>query len=257
LLVLLFIVLPLHADLFEDELVWEDHFSDNEELTDSSQATTPGGITITLDTEVYSDGQGSFDPHISNDDDYIRVEHEEFGAHEGFAELGFDNSSYDTDDFLRLRIDFSEPVRDLQFSLLDVDHGTSSGGWDDGIEVLYNGDDNVRDVPDVYSFPDGSNRSVLEDNESYFRGFEGWDYRTAGSSEIRGNIDFDFSDTWVSSVEIKYLSTDDNIFGGPVSQRIGVSDMSYLASEPSLSVLAVVAGLLFFLQRPVRQRHRP
>jgi hypothetical protein len=251
----------LEAGVYDDEIVWEDEFGDGVQIEDGSSLTgEETGVTVSFNTEVFSDGEGgSFLPYGGASEDYFQVEHGQLGAHSGHLGLGFDNASYDPDDYLRLSLDFSSPVHDLEFSLLDVDTGL----WDDGVVVTFNGGQNVVGYG-LYSFVSGGwRRSVMEDNEANWEGFEGineeewwgwWD-KSAEADHDGGNIKFDFSNTAVTSIEIEYFSTDD-LSGNPAAQRIGVSDMSYsIVPEPSLAVLSILVAVFFLqLRRPGSRR---
>ncbi len=99
-----------------------------------------------------------------------------------------------------------------------------SGGktFDDGVEIYADGM-NVKNLPDV-QITTGEN--VFEDNESYMNGFEGRGNTGANNNSEGGNINLNFGNTEVSSLEFKYFSTDDAI-SNPGSQKIGLSDFGF------------------------------
>jgi len=156
--------------------------------------------------------------------------------------MTFDNENDDPTDFIELTINFGPAgVSNLEFSILDLD-GSNQFNWDDGVEVSYNGT-NVKTNPSLYNI--GS--IIFLDNETYMDGFEAGN-AGASSNQTTGNIDFDFGTDVVDSLTIKYFTTDDAI-DNPVSQFIGLSDLSFEAvavPEPaatSLIVLGTLAGL--------------
>ena len=144
-------------------------------------------------------------------------------------------------------ISFDIAVSGLQFAVLDVDSG-GSVQWDDGVEVTYNGGLNVRSTPSLYTLPGGT-PTVAEDNEAGYEGFEGWNGRSAGSTETTGNVVFDFGATPVTEVTVRYFSTDDAT-ANPSGQIIGLSDLTFLPTpEPDTGVLLAFGLVLLAASR--------
>jgi hypothetical protein len=234
-----------------DALVWEDQFDHGDQIADGAQITTPAGLNVTFFTEVVDISPGTFNTYNS-DPHFVSMQSEggrgQLGAHSGYAHMGFDQSDYDPNDVLTLRMDFSEPVRDLSFSLLDIDGdlGFFNPGWHDGVELFFN-ETNVKASSQYYTL----NGDIQGDDESYMEGFEGARFSPVDSDETTGNIDFAFDDVWVSSVEVTYRSTDDTFgFGlNPVSQRIGISDLHYSVPEPSGPVMMLMLCLCLLCRR--------
>jgi hypothetical protein len=143
------------------------------------------GATLTVTWSVVTDG-GGFTFYASGGagsagggNDWLSYEASQEGGHTGLLLLGIDNTSYDPDDYLQVTLSFSTPQTRLAFSILDVD----ATNWDDGVEVLYNGTNNVRSDTSLWSFADPSgNRSVLTDNEP---GYTGWE----GRNDVRADPD--------------------------------------------------------------------
>jgi hypothetical protein len=245
---ILLISQPCRADL-----VWEDHFTDEAVLGDGSSVVTPDGTTVTFGRTVQTGThlQLSF-PLIVNDivpydnADFFTFEDGMLGQHTGYLELAFDNYSDDPSDYIELALNFDRSVRNLQFSLTDID----SSNWDDGIEVYYNGNNNARDNPFIAA---ALGSGVGLDDESYMHGWEGIG-TNADNAQTTGNIDFDFGSIDVSSIRIRYFSTDD-ASSDPGGQRAGLTDLRFTASTPEPSSIACV--LLFAVALLVRNRRRP
>ena len=129
---------------------------------------------------------------------------------------------------------------------------SSAGSWDDAVEIYFDGV-NVKTDPSLYQI--GS--AVFLDNESYMDGFEAGT-TSASANQETGNIDLDFGSQPVSSVRIRYFSTDDAV-GNPSSQFIGISDLIFVSTaipEPGMVPLVVMLSGLALTRRPFRVRRR-
>ncbi len=229
------------------DLVWENYYADEQSIVDGTVLSTPSGIDVAIDRLVYSDSDGgTFDLGLYDNADFLTFEAGQLGGHFGLLEASFNNQNNDPADFLELVLTFSAAVTNLQFSLLDVD----SGSWDDGIEVFYNGSLNARDNPAFYAL--GSTNGL--DNESYMHGFEGYGSSAAGSG-TQGNIDFDFGQTAITTLRIRYFSTDD-ADSNPGGQRVGLSDLSFGTTVNEPPALAMVGLFAIIALRVVRRDRR-
>ncbi len=225
--------------LVQADLIWENHLADETAINDGDSISTVGTI-VTFSTTVFSDSDGgTFDLTAERSADFFSFESGTTGNHSGFLEMTFNNENNDPVDFLELTMNFSQPVTNLQFSLLDID-GSPSSNWDDGVEFYFNGT-NVKTDPSLYSI--GS--IVFLDNETYMDGFEAGT-SSASANQTTGNIDFDFGTQTINSITIHYLATDDTV-ADPSSQFIGISDMNFTATplpEPRSALVLGCAGLL-------------
>ena len=201
-------------------LVWENlGFADESAVATGSKLNLGNGVTATVNWEIITDG-GNFAPHAG--EDYVSFESGKTGNHTGYLSLGFNNSEDDPDDLIKLSLDFGQPVTGLTFKVLDVDQSAGKT-FDDGVEIYVNNEVNVKSLLDV-EITTGDN--VFADNETYMDGFEGRGNAGANNSSEGGNINLNFGSTEVSSLEIRYFSTDDAI-ANPGSQKIGLSDFNF------------------------------
>ncbi|MDJ0534134.1 MAG: hypothetical protein QNJ70_16890 [Xenococcaceae cyanobacterium MO_207.B15] len=199
--------------------VWEDQgLTDDAAVATGSSFNFSDGSTVTINWNTQTDG-GSFVP--KGGDDFVSYDDGLRGNHQGYLNLGFNNSENDPDDLIGLSFNFDQPVAGLKFDVLDVDEGSS---FDDGVEIYLDGV-NILDIPDAYTL---GGSSVKLDNETYMTGFEG--RSSANKSSTSGNIQVNLGSREVSQVDILYFSTDDTILD-PKGQSIGISDLNWDASN--------------------------
>jgi len=224
------------------DIVWEDHFVDEQAITPGTSLNS-GGTTVNLTPSFFTDSDGGTPDIVAERSaTFNSFEAGTTGNHSGYLEFTFNNENDDPVDYVQLDLDFTTAIRDVRFSLLDVD-GSTVNSWDDGVTVFINGI-NVRTNPAWYQL--GS--VVIEDNEAGFDGFEGIP-QSAGANETTGNIDFDFGLLEINSISIRYFSTDDAI-ANPASQFIGLSDIQFTAvPEPNSAVILLGALGLLTLRR--------
>ena len=230
------------------DLIWEDHFSNNDTINNGTVVNT-GGIDITINTGVTGDPTAPRGEHFLYRDGPA-------GNHTGYLDLNMDTDEDNRND--QLCIDFifgNGGAQDLQFSVLDIDFGS----WDDGVEIQYTsttGGGDVRDDPSIYMLPTGTT-TVFLDNEANMHGFEGGN-TNAGANDEWGNLGLDFTGQTVTSINIKLFSTDDAA-ANPGAQFIGISDFTFTpttAPEPSafLLLLTGMGGVAW--RRPNSRRRR-
>ena len=199
----------------QTDLVWENQgLVDEAAVSSGSRFNFGGDLSATVDWSIQTNG-GSFVPYAGND--FVSYESGTKGAHQGYLNLGFNNTNNDPGDKIHLSISFSQPIVGLNFDVLDVDARSS---FDDGVEIWVDGI-NIRDMSDAFTLP-GS--SVMLDNENYMTGFEGRSRAT--NSSTSGNIQVALGNREVSQVEIYYFSTDDPN-PNPSGQSIGISDLNW------------------------------
>ncbi|MGK7916201.1 MAG: M10 family metallopeptidase [Prochloraceae cyanobacterium] len=199
----------------QTDLVWENQgLVDEAAVSSGSRFNFGGDLSATVDWSIQTNG-GSFVPYAGND--FVSYESGTKGAHQGYLNLGFNNTNNDPGDKIHLSISFSQPIVGLNFDVLDVDARSS---FDDGVEIWVDGI-NIRDMSDAFTLP-GS--SVMLDNENYMTGFEGRSRAT--NSSTNGNIQVALGNREVSKVEIYYFSTDDPN-SNPSGQSIGISDLNW------------------------------
>ena len=199
-------------------LVWENQgLTDESAVAKGTQFNLDNGVTATVNWQTITDG-GTFARH-DGEKDYVTYDSNKLGNHNGYLSLGFNNSNDDPDDLIKLDLKFNKAVTGLNFKLLDVDQA-SGKSFDDGVEIYADGV-NIKDLSEVNVV---TGKNVFADNESYMNGFEG--RGSANSSSEDANINISFGSTEVSTLEIKYFSTDDAI-SNPKAQRIGISDLDF------------------------------
>ena len=200
-------------------LVWEEqNLRDESAVATGTKFNLGNGLTATVNWQVFTDG-GDFVAY--GGEDFVSYESGITGNHAGYLSLGFNNSNDDPDDLIKLDLNFNKAVTGLSFKLLDVDQYDGKA-FDDGVEIYADGV-NIKKLSGV-EIVTGSN--VMADNERYMKGFEGRGNTGVDNNSEDGNIEISFGSTEVSSLEIKYFSTDDAI-SNPDSQKIGISDLDF------------------------------
>lgn len=239
--------LLMSADSAHASLVWESFgFSGGQAITDGTVLTASTGTGVTIGRSEFSDNDsGGSDIGPGGNADFVTYQQGPLGGHQGHLLLSLNNLHDDPADYVELTLAFEQAVTNLQFSVLDVD---GNSGWDDGVEVYYNGL-NVRDNPAVLAI---NGTYTMLDDKPYMHGWEGTG-SNAGNGQSAANIDFDFGALSITSLTIRFLSTTD---GGsnPAEQQVGLSDLTFNAATPEPSSLACTAMLLAVLV--VRRRSR-
>ena len=211
--------IPPDPNPTNQSLVWEEqNLRDESAVATGTKFNLANGLTATINWQVITDG-GDFVAY--GGEDYVSYESGITGNHAGYLSLGFNNSNDDPDDLIKLDLNFNQAVTGLSFKLLDVDQYDGKA-FDDGVEIYADGV-NIKKLSGV-EIVTGSN--VMADNERYMKGFEGRGNTGVDNNSEEGNIEISFGSTEVSSLEIKYFSTDDAI-ANPDSQKIGISDLDF------------------------------
>lgn len=265
------LALGLSATLFcgpmaGQDLIWENQGLVDEASVASGSTFAYNGATLTITWNVVTDGGGftfyddlSGGPgngSIGGGSDWLSYEESQEGGHTGLLLLGIDNTSFDPDDFLEVTLSFSTPQDTLAFSILDVD----ATSWDDGVEIFYNGTNNVVSDTSLWSFADPSGgRSVIVDNEAGYDGWEGVNGVRADPNEDIGNLDLNFDGVSVSTINIRFFSTNDVQGDGtnPGGQKIGFSDFTVVPEvETYLAAVLLIHFGLGVQARRQWKRHR-
>lgn len=154
--------------------------------------------------------------------------------------------------YIDVSISFSEAVRDVQFSLFDVDQGTLTGNSIFGsLEATFiDHIDNVQaqlnaGTPFNPSITTSAN-NTLGNQANDVRGTDG-----TGSSSSAANVDFAFGQD-LTSITFRYGTPAFFEFffagrytpGDPDQQAISLSDISFVVPEASQIILGVLLGLL-------------
>jgi hypothetical protein len=224
---------------YSQGIVWEDQglVDEAEFVTGSSYTDDAGQHTVTVTWNTVTNG-GSFLPCCG--DNFVSYEADAQGAHAGHIGLGFNNSMDDNADKICVTLTFDPPVEGLKFTLLDVDEAddgdqTSRNQWDDAVEIFYNGTENAKNYGTL------AGPCVYKDSEIFMDGFEGETFSSSpcgddgtDSQSTDSNIDFEFGSTLISSVTVKYFSSNDIGIetDNPDVQLIGISDLEWNVTLP-------------------------
>jgi hypothetical protein len=242
------------------DLVWESQGLVDEDAITSGSTFSYNGATVTVTWSTATDG-GSFvyypdasggpgNGSVGGGNDFVSFEGSQEGAHTGLLLMGFNNGNYDPDDYITMTLTFSSAQTGLAFSLLDID----ADSWDDGVLVTYNGGTNVRANTALWEYGQSSSslQTVVTDDEGSYTGWEGAPQggspafgKRANPDQNYGNIDLDFTGVSVSSVQIRFFSTDDGGGNNPGGQKIGISDLyRTFVPEPGTGLAAALLALL-------------
>ncbi|HPW33618.1 MAG TPA: hypothetical protein PLF92_11980 [Arenimonas sp.] len=197
-----------------ETVIWENQGLPNTTAIANGQVfpSSAGGATVTVNNALATDG-GT----IINTIEYRSTTQ---GNHTGYLLLSLDNDLNDPDDRYTVTLTFSRPVRGLQFTVLDIDVGTGTPlSFVDGVEVFYNGANNVRNTA-----IDTLGPGVILDDEAAINGYEG--NATAAVTSTAGNLDLNFGNILVSTVTITFMSSNDAA-ANPSLQFIGISDLGF------------------------------
>ncbi len=156
--------------------------------------------------------------------DFVTYDASTQGDDTGLILLDINNTVQDVNDQLIVNLDFSIPVEDLKFSVLDID-GTPVN-YQDAVEIYYTTSTgqtiNIRDNASVYTLAGGA---VVTHTGDGYHGFKG--ISSAGASTTNGNIDIDFSSLLITNVQIRFFTGVDSSGTNPHNQFIGIGDISF------------------------------
>lgn len=239
--------LPLSSPA--QNLIWENQGMTNAFGINSGSTYAYNGATVTLTWFTNTVGSGSF-VYGAYGSNFVTYQSGVEGAHTGHVLLGFDNSQDDPNDYISVTLSFSSAQSNLAFSILDIDQE----GWDDGVDIVYNGSVNVFSNTSIWSYgqTNASLRTVIADNEGYFVGWEGDDDR-ANPDQNYGNLNLNFYSIPVTSVTIRFFSTDDLGTSNPTAQKIGISDLYVVPEPPALLAGTFLVLLLLLARRRLRR----
>lgn len=212
----------------DDCLVWEKLGYSDEEALETSAVQELEFTSVHIKWQAVID---SNEVVPAFGDDFISYDADTLAQEGGYLSMGFNNNYEDVSDYLEVTITFPDPVEMLRFTILDIDSDSEGelveSQFDDGVEVLFNGNNYLSDYPDFYEYG-GLSSTLREDNEDYMTGFEGNDYE-ADDASTDGNLNIDFQEELINNITIRFRSTDDLFFkaSDPMAQLIGISDLCF------------------------------
>lgn len=237
--------LPLAAPA--QNLIWENQGMTNALGITSGRVFSYNGADVTLTWSTNGTGL-TFGDYGSN---FVTYQSGMEGGHVGHVLLGFDAPSEETSGpnrFLTFTLTFSTVQSNLAFSILDIDQGS----WDDAVEIIYNGNQNVASNSALWSYANAnaSFRTVSTDNESYYVGWEGTRSNSA-TNQNYGNLNLNLSGIGITSIRIRYWCADDGD-SNPGAQKIGISDLYVVPEPPALAAAALTLLLLAAARRRLK-----
>ncbi len=215
---------------------WETaNFPNLNGVPNPSTVTGSDGTTATVSLNSVRRGSGSFNPVYG---EFLSYYNGTMGGASRPLLLNFDNSSYDPDDKITTDFVFSRSVRNLSFSITDIDNGQ----FVDAIEVYYdNGSGSFINAATNAAFWSAGNAARRTD-DAVVNGWRGVD--NADSSSTSGDIRFTFNDTSVKRIRIVYFSYTGGSWwsNNPSEQFAGISDFTYTVIGADLSLTKTVVG---------------
>lgn len=195
--------------------------------------TGSDGTTATVEFSSQTEGTGSFDPAFAPT--FLSYFSGTIGSGVSPLFVSFNNSSYDPRDKITVTIALNRSVRNLRFSLGDIDFGSFA----DAVEVSYDDDASgafTNAATNTAFWTLGS--SVTRTNDGTVNGWRG----TANSdtASANGNINFDFGTQRVQRIRIVYFSYTGT--GNPVGQFAGISDLEFDETFADLSLSKILLG---------------
>ena len=187
--------------------------------------------TATVSYTTTTSGSGSFVPTYGNFLSYFTGT---IGSAAQPLVLNFDNSQYDPNDKVTATFTLSQTVRNLNFTLTDIDNGS----FTDAIEVYYdNGSGTFVNAATTASFWTAGS-TITRTNNTTVNGWRG----TANSdtNSTNGDLRFNFGSTGVKRIRIVYFSYTGT--GDPTGQFTGISRFTYSAPGADLSLTKSLIG---------------
>ncbi|MBD2841896.1 DUF11 domain-containing protein [Erythrobacter sp. KMU-140] len=191
------------------------------------------GTTATVTWSVETEGSGSFDPAFGGD--FVSYFSGTVGGNPSPLVTSFDNSSFDPRDKITITITLDRAVRNLRFTVSDID----SGPWRDAIEVFHspNLSGAFSNAASTNSFWT-ANTTVSRTNDATVNGWTGIGASATAASD--GNLAFDFGSTEVRQIRIVYFSYTGT--GDPIAQFATVSDLVFGENSADLSLAKQLIG---------------
>ncbi|MCA0977836.1 DUF11 domain-containing protein [Qipengyuania flava] len=213
---------------------WETgNFPNLNGVPNPSTVTGSDGTTATVSFNTVRSGWGSFNASYG---DFLSYYNGSIGGADRPLLLNFDNSSYDPDDKVTTDFTLSRTVRNLSFTLTDIDNGN----FIDAVEVFYDDGSGtfVNAATNAGFWSAGS--AVTRTNDATVNGWRGT--ANVDSSATNGDIRFNFGSTIVKRIRIVYFSYTGPRREDPGAQLAGISDFTYLAVGADLSLTKTVVG---------------
>lgn len=213
---------------------WEDGgFVSQGSVPSPGTVTGSDGTTATVTFNTQTDGGTFTNAFFAGD--FLSYFNGQIGDGNTLLFMNFDNSEFDPDDRVIVTITLSQAVTGLQFSLSDVDTGSST----DAVEVYF--DDDLTG-----GFTNAANNNALwsigpavtRTNNGVVNGWRG----TAASNQFTtdGDVDLDFGANAVRRIQIVYFSYTGA--GNPGAQFVGISDLVYDGDGIDLSLTKSVSN---------------
>lgn len=155
-----------------------------------------------------------------------------FGGQSGPLIFNFNNVSYDPLDRVVGTVTLARAVRNLRFTIVDVD--ADNGSFGDAVTVEYDtGNGNWVNAGSGFNPPVWTaGPAVARRNNGTVNGWVGT--ANAGGNDTTANIAFDFGNTAVRRIRIRFHSNSGT--GDPDNQFMGLSDLSFTAQDADLSL---------------------
>ena len=183
-----------------------------------------GGTRALVNWRVDTNGGFATAPNLGQD--HVSYEEDAQGGFTGFAQFSFDTALKEPADRVVFFVAFTEPVRDVAFTLTDIDQA----GFDDAVGVYVNrgnGYENARGG----AFPQPVRGSAVIDGTTAFGA--GWQGNAnVATTATDGNLAFDFGALEVQGIAIVYASGTGGTDVNPGNQQVGLSDIAFTGPPP-------------------------
>ena len=204
------------------------------EAVNDGETLDVGVNTITIDTNVVTDGDGN-DANFTN---FYSTDHLSYFAgtisdQTGPLLFSNDHIVFDVGDFFETTFTFDSAVTDLAFTVGHVDRSTTGSIRHDAVVIEYDTGDgvwrNIRSLAGSFTLGSAVNTATIG-------GQLGFDGATAEPlTSTNGDIDVDFGATSVERVRIRYLFGQDFPASDPTGggQFISLSDFAWTQIVPT------------------------
>ncbi|WP_181815685.1 DUF11 domain-containing protein [Alteripontixanthobacter maritimus] len=198
-----------------------------------STATGSDGTTATVTYNAQTVGPGTFTAPYGN---YVSYFNGTVGDAPQPLIINFDNSEYDPNDKVTTIVTLSEAVKNLQFSLNDVDRGA----FIDAVEISYDTGNGTWQNAALNNAFWQANSSVARTNDTIVNGWTG--VAGSGTGSTNGRLAMSFGNTNVKRVRITYFSYVNAAGGNPSGQFAALSDLTYSRPNTDLSLAKTVSN---------------